>query len=289
MLARSQIGQRLVAKAVGRAVDRMADLAYRPARRRRRRAAIEAVLQPAKQLPTIAAKVLVNLVEGGQGQSIAAEAGVRTLRAVGTPEPHFARHGDMLLAIGVTGGRVVPCYALRSCTTDAYLDMRQGEGGALALDWRPGDRTPNGTTAALKFLMALADDRLAFRRGAEELTESGIADLVRRRPMEAVIRAYLADAASERRAVEGLAQAFRAVRDSVPFDLALLADIRDPALVVGRFPLLPAGWRLLPFARLPVHPALAGLAAGLVPAYPFATLEGEAAARFLALIHAGEI
>jgi hypothetical protein len=141
----------------------------------------------------------------------------------------------------------------------------------------------------LTFLLALADDRLAFGQATEAPAEAGIARLVACRPMEAVIRAFLADAAGNRRAVEAVVQGFKAVRGAVPFDLALVAGIDDPGQVTGRFPLLPAGWQLLPFARLPVHPALADLAAGLVPAYPFATLQGASAERFLALIQAGEI
>jgi hypothetical protein len=289
MLARSQSGLRVVAKMVGRAVDRVTDLADWPARRQRRLAAIEAALQPAKREPARAARALGALVGGTSEQRIAAVAGVWTLRAAGTPEPQLVRSDDRVLAIGLPGGRVVPHHALAECTTDLYLDVTAADGGALALDWRPAERATEDSTAMLTFLLALADDRLAFGQATEAPAEAGIARLVACRPMEAVIRAFLADAAGNRRAVEAVVQGFKAVRGAVPFDLALVAGIDDPGQVTGRFPLLPAGWQLLPFARLPVHPALADLAAGLVPAYPFATLQGASAERFLALIQAGEI
>jgi hypothetical protein len=161
------------------------------------------------------------------------------------------------------------------------------------LDWRPVDRIEPEDRESRAFLVALANDRLAIGQEAEapDMPLSGLApeQLVRRHPMAAVVRAYLADAAGDRNRVRALAQAFRDARGVVPFDLALLADIAEPALVTGRFPLLQAGWRLLPFARLPVHPALAELTAGLVPAFPFATLQGAAAERFLTLSQSGEI
>jgi hypothetical protein len=285
-------GLRMAGKAVGWAIDRGIDQALDMAhwgRRKRRRARIEAMRNSTPRSPTPAALALAALVDRSTPQSEQMAPGLTTHRAAGTATPRLVRRGETVGAIGLPGGRVVPLCSRPGWHTNAYLACRSQGGGVLALDWRPPGCTDAESREALAFLVALADDRLASGEAVETLAGLTPVELVVSHPMAAVVRAYLADAAGDRGTVLALADAFRSRWNTVPFDLALLAGIADAALVTGRFPLLPAGWRLLPFARLPVHPALADLAAGLVPAYPFATLQGTAAERFLALIQSGEI
>jgi hypothetical protein len=287
-LSQSKGGLRMAGKAVGWAIDRVIDMAPW-GRRKRRRASIEVRRKPPPRQPTSAARALTTLVTGAARPARDEMPGLTAFRAAGTEPPLFVRRGAATVALGLPGGRVVPLHHLPGCHTNAYLGLMSDGGGALALDWRPADRTAAEEDDAQAFFLALADDRLATAENAPQLAGMAPERLVARHPMAAVLQAYLADAAGDHGTVLTLAEAFRTKWEAMPFDLALLAGIAEPDLVTGRFPLLPAGWQLLPFARLPVHPALADLAAGLVPAFPFATLQGPAAARLLALIQAQEI
>lgn len=145
-------------------------------------------------------------------------------------------------------------------------------------------------------------------------------------PMLGVVAAYLYDAAGDRDNIRRIAWFYAMKREPIPFDVALLADLKGrrhrgqlrvtvPAvaeraaqtaveaeqqdyfcattevadvLVAGGFPWLRQGWALLDTVRLPVCPDIIPLAKSTLP-LPFTTLNAEAGRVLAGLIQQGEV
>ena len=148
-------------------------------------------------------------------------------------------------------------------------------------------------------------------------------------PMLGAVAAYLYDAIGDRDSIRRIAFFIATLGEPIPFDVALLADLRGTreagrirvdvpavperapktdaemrhadyfratgpiagAIVAGGFPWLRQGWSLLDAVRLPVHPGVIELARtpGVLLPLPFTTLTPEAGGALARLIERQEV
>ncbi|BAM92701.1 hypothetical protein S58_67340 [Bradyrhizobium oligotrophicum S58] len=191
-------------------------------------------------------------------------------------------------------------------------------------DWVPDDERQSAVEAAESIISRL---RAGALTGEEALS---VATRVRGDkhidPMLGAVAAYLYDAAGDRDSIRRLAWFYARRGEPIPFDVALLADLkgerrdgrlhvsvpavdaRQPrtsdelqhpdffrattgisdAVVAGGFPWLRQGWALLDTVRLPVCPALFALADSILP-LPFTTLAPDAGRALANLIRQREV
>jgi hypothetical protein len=156
---------------------------------------------------------------------------------------------------------------------------------------------------------------------------STLRDMKHANPILGIIAAYLYDAVGDKDNVRRIAWFYWHNKQPIPFDIALLADLRGErgedglisvdlpavperkprtdeqsnnpwyfretyaqagAAVAGGFPWMRPGWKLLDIARLPVNQKLLALSDQVLP-YAFTTFQ-EKAGRILAdLVHDGEV
>jgi len=202
--------------------------------------------------------------------------------------------------------------------------------GAVSTIYRPAASQIPGDAA---LLASDASESFVARLGVGALSgDDALKVAVRIRsgdfldPMLGAIAAHLYEAIGDRAGIRRLASLFARSGEPIPFDIALLADLRGrreggrlravvPAVerrepetveedhhpelfgaapqiadapVAGGFPWLRQGWALLDTVRLPVHPTVVELAGSLLP-LPFTTLKPEAGRVLADLIRRGKV
>jgi hypothetical protein len=269
--------------AIGRGVDALNRARLRSAVRRRLR---DGWNEPKTTAPAAAA--LLRLTKGGGVQRLSVAPGVEMIATTSTPPPQPLFRDGMIVGLRLSEGQVAPLQALQGTTTQIYLDSACPGGALLALDWQPADATPPEQRATLDLLIDLADNQLAPRGlscQAPSRRSTDVPQFVRRQPMAALVRAYLANAAGDRDGVQAVADGFREVYGVFPFDLAILVDDPAGASLLGACPLFAAGWRLLEDSRVEVDPDLLVLGPKMVRGVPFAQFaDASAAASFASIL-----
>lgn len=273
--------------AIGRGVDAL----NRARSRARLRSAVRRRLrdgwnEPKTPAPTAAA--LRRLTKGGGVQRLYVAPGVEMIATTSTRPPRPLFRDGMIVGLRLSEGQVAPLLALQGMTTHIYLDSACPGGALLAIDWQPADATQPEQRATLDLLIDLADNQLPPRglscRAPNRLSTE-VPRFVRRQPMAALVRAYLASAAGDRDGVQAVAAGFREVHGGLPFDLAILVDDPAGASLPGACPLFAAGWRLLEDSRVEVDPKLLMLAPKMVRGVPFAQFaDASAAASFASIL-----
>jgi len=236
--------------------------------------------------------------------------------------PNFELMETASVAVTTVSGAVVGVAAVPNMivSISTATDARQKHVGAASVIYRPAKyRAPDDEVEAAS---AASEDVIArMRAGALDAEEAlSVATRIRgskhANPMLGVIAAYLYDANNDRDSIRRIAwfYANSIVPEPIPFDVALLADLRGErgldgrirvrvpavsqraprtpdeeahpeyfcattevaeAVVAGGFPWLRQGWALLRVSRLPFAPVLMELGAQLLP-FSFTTLLPEA-------------
>jgi hypothetical protein len=237
------------------------------------------------------------------------------------------------LVVQLTSGVFAGAAVIPSMITSVSVKAEADHHGAASIIFRPVEGlglVPRGEPEEVSDLSetVVAKLRAGALTPATVLTMAlRIRHMKHKNPILGAISAYLYDAVGDRDSIRRVAWFYAHHGQPIPFDVALLADLkgergadgrlrvdlpviqkREPstpeeaqypdyfqqttakerALVAGGFPWLRQGWDLLDLVQLPVHPDVIALSRHVLP-MPFTTLERDAGITLARLVSSGKV